>query len=76
MDQLLDENIKAYVSSEEHFHKISDNKLFANSIVFGIILILMILLKNSLKLKGAGSYLASFLKAGDKRLAWKKASCN
>ncbi|MEZ4742564.1 MAG: DUF547 domain-containing protein [Bdellovibrionota bacterium] len=72
VDQLLDENIKAYVSSEEHFHKISDNKLFANSIVFWYYSDFDDFAQNSLKLKGAGSYLASFLKPETKDLAWKK----
>lgn len=70
VDAMLSENMRAYVSSEEHFAKVDDDTLKANKIVLwyysdfdqhG----------KALGLKGAGDYLASFLAPQTKDKDWK-----
>jgi hypothetical protein len=59
--QLLEENIKNYVSNNDQFKKLSSSKMRANSIVFWYYADFDDYAQDSLKLNGAGDYLSQFI---------------
>jgi len=72
VDQLLDENIREYISSDNHFSLLSDTKLKSNSIVFWYYSDFDDHAQKVLKIAGAGSYLTKFLDPKTKDFAKKK----
>ena len=61
VNEVLDENMKEWLSNSEQFRKISQSKLYANSIVYWYYEDFDEHGKKELKLKGAGDYLSQFI---------------
>jgi hypothetical protein len=71
IDQMLDENMKEYLSDNRQFQKIAEKKMQANSIVYWYYGDFDDYAQEVLKLPGAGDYLAQFVKRDATNAKWK-----
>jgi len=72
LNEMLDANIKEYLNSPLQFRKLSETKLEANSIVLWYYSDFDNYAQKSLKLGGAGDYLAKFVDSSRPDAAWMK----
>ncbi len=71
VDQMLDENLKEFVSADYQFSKASDSQMKANSIVYWYYDDFDDFGESKAKLGGAGDYLAGFVQPTSKDRDWK-----
>jgi hypothetical protein len=71
VEQMLEENMKEFLSSERQFSKVSDGKMQANSIVYWYYADFDDHARDVLKLRGAGDWLATYVEPSAKDRDWK-----